>query len=147
MHLSFSTYSSNSLRNDHIFSSSGFTLLAFDLPGSAPQDLQPNPVQSIMQCFGWDDMLHPLLVTRYLPHLLQNRYIYLVGYAPCGCTWITKYLYLMTSDGKTSGQSDRYDLLLCSCQLHRTAHHLTTVPFTSPVGKYIINKLDCECPW
>ncbi|XP_040900634.1 protein MMS22-like [Toxotes jaculatrix] len=50
----------------------GFTLLAFDLPGSAPQDLQPNPVQSIMQCFGWDDMVHPLLVTRYLPHLLQN---------------------------------------------------------------------------
>uniref|UniRef100_A0A8C4GMI1 Protein MMS22-like n=1 Tax=Dicentrarchus labrax TaxID=13489 RepID=A0A8C4GMI1_DICLA len=50
----------------------GFTLLAFDLPNSAPQDLQPNPVQSIMQCFGWDDMVHPLLVTRYLPHLLQN---------------------------------------------------------------------------
>uniref|UniRef100_A0A3P8U2N9 Protein MMS22-like n=1 Tax=Amphiprion percula TaxID=161767 RepID=A0A3P8U2N9_AMPPE len=50
----------------------GFTLLAFDLPNSAPQDLQPNPVQSIMQCFGWDDMIHPLLVTRYLPHLLQN---------------------------------------------------------------------------
>ncbi|XP_024123926.1 protein MMS22-like [Oryzias melastigma] len=50
----------------------GFTLLAFDLPGSAPQDLQPNPLQSIMQCFGWDDMVHPLLVTRYLPHLLQN---------------------------------------------------------------------------
>lgn len=56
-----------------VFPSSGFTLLAFDLPGSAPQDLQPNPVQSIMQCFGWDDMLHPILVTRYLPHLLQNR--------------------------------------------------------------------------
>ncbi|KAK1894955.1 Protein MMS22-like [Dissostichus eleginoides] len=50
----------------------GFTLLAFDLPGSAPQDLQPNPVQSIMQCFGWDDMVLPALVTRYLPHLLQN---------------------------------------------------------------------------
>ncbi|XP_070691850.1 protein MMS22-like [Pempheris klunzingeri] len=50
----------------------GFTLLAFDLPSSAPQDLQPNPVKSIMQCFGWDDMVHPLLVTRYLPHLLQN---------------------------------------------------------------------------
>ncbi|XP_041843548.1 protein MMS22-like isoform X2 [Melanotaenia boesemani] len=50
----------------------GFTLLAFDLPNSAPQDLQPNPVHSIMQCFGWDDMVHPLLVTRYLPHLLQN---------------------------------------------------------------------------
>ncbi|XP_020490283.2 protein MMS22-like isoform X1 [Labrus bergylta] len=50
----------------------GFTLLAFDLPSSASQDLQPNPVQSIMQCFGWDDMVHPLLVTRYLPHLLQN---------------------------------------------------------------------------
>ncbi|KAF7665951.1 hypothetical protein LDENG_00125630 [Lucifuga dentata] len=51
----------------------GFTLLAFDLPASAPQDLQPSPVQSIMQCFGWDDMVHPLLVTCYLPHLLQNR--------------------------------------------------------------------------
>ncbi|XP_072317046.1 protein MMS22-like [Eucyclogobius newberryi] len=50
----------------------GFTLLAFDLPGTAPQDLQPHPVQSIMQCFGWDDMVHPFLVTRYLPHLLQN---------------------------------------------------------------------------
>uniref|UniRef100_A0A3Q1FI97 Protein MMS22-like n=1 Tax=Acanthochromis polyacanthus TaxID=80966 RepID=A0A3Q1FI97_9TELE len=50
----------------------GFTLLAFDLPNSAPQDLQPNPVQSIMRCFGWDDRIHPLLVTRYLPHLLQN---------------------------------------------------------------------------
>lgn len=53
--------------------SPGFTLLAFDLPSSAPPDLQPSPVQSIMQSFGWDDMLHPLLVTRYLPHLLQNR--------------------------------------------------------------------------
>lgn len=52
---------------------SGFTLLAFELPSSAPQDLQPNPVQTIMQLFGWDDMVHPLLVTRYLPHLLQNR--------------------------------------------------------------------------
>ncbi|XP_019711809.1 protein MMS22-like isoform X1 [Hippocampus comes] len=51
----------------------GFTLLAFELPASAPQDLQPTPVQSIMQYFGWDDMVHPLLVTRYLPHLLQNR--------------------------------------------------------------------------
>ncbi|KAK7886485.1 hypothetical protein WMY93_026106 [Mugilogobius chulae] len=50
----------------------GFTLLAFDLPGTAPQDLQPHPVQSIMQSFGWDDMVHPFLVTRYLPHLLQN---------------------------------------------------------------------------
>lgn len=50
----------------------GFTLLAFDLPSTAPQDLQPNSVQSIMQCFGWDDMVHPLLVTRYLPHVLQN---------------------------------------------------------------------------
>uniref|UniRef100_A0A8C6LQB8 Protein MMS22-like n=1 Tax=Nothobranchius furzeri TaxID=105023 RepID=A0A8C6LQB8_NOTFU len=50
----------------------GFTLLAFDLPSSAPQDLQPHPVQSIMQCFGWDDMVQPILVTRYLPHMLQN---------------------------------------------------------------------------
>ncbi|MEQ2157967.1 Protein MMS22-like [Goodea atripinnis] len=54
----------------------GFTLLAFDQPGSAPQDLQPNPVQSTMQFFGWDDMVHPLLVTRYLPHLLQNSPVF-----------------------------------------------------------------------
>ncbi|TNN29382.1 Protein MMS22-like [Liparis tanakae] len=54
-------------------SSASFTLLALDLPGSAPQDLQPHPVQSIMQCFGWDDMVQPALITRYLPHLLQNR--------------------------------------------------------------------------
>ncbi|TNN02939.1 hypothetical protein fugu_010426 [Takifugu bimaculatus] len=50
----------------------GFTLLAFDLPSSAPHDLQPSPVQAIMQSFGWDDMVHPLLVTRYL-YLLENR--------------------------------------------------------------------------
>uniref|UniRef100_H3BZR6 Protein MMS22-like n=1 Tax=Tetraodon nigroviridis TaxID=99883 RepID=H3BZR6_TETNG len=50
----------------------GFTLLAFDLPSSAPHDLQPSPVQSVMQSFGWDDMVHPLLVTRYL-YLLENR--------------------------------------------------------------------------
>ncbi|TRY84629.1 hypothetical protein DNTS_001352, partial [Danionella cerebrum] len=50
----------------------GFTLLALDLPGSAPQNLQPQPVQAIMQSFGWDEMLHPLLVTHYLNHLLQN---------------------------------------------------------------------------
>ncbi|KAM6910134.1 protein MMS22-like [Xenentodon cancila] len=50
----------------------GFALLALDMPSSAPQDLQPTPVHSIMQSFGWDDMVHPLLVTRYLPHLLQN---------------------------------------------------------------------------
>ncbi|XP_061677187.1 protein MMS22-like isoform X2 [Syngnathoides biaculeatus] len=51
----------------------GFTLLAFELPTSAPQDLQPNPLQSTLQCFGWDDMVDPLVVTRYLAHLLQNR--------------------------------------------------------------------------
>ncbi|KAL6467435.1 hypothetical protein MHYP_G00231120 [Metynnis hypsauchen] len=50
----------------------GFTLLALDTPSSAPQDLQPHPLQAIMQCFGWDEMLCPLLVTRYLNHLLQN---------------------------------------------------------------------------
>ncbi|KAM9514073.1 LOW QUALITY PROTEIN: protein MMS22-like [Salvelinus alpinus] len=62
----------------------GFTLLAFDLPSSAPQDLQPNPIQSIMQCFSWDDMLHPLLVTRYLPHLLQNSELVYSVSSGCG---------------------------------------------------------------
>ncbi|XP_072524887.1 protein MMS22-like [Salminus brasiliensis] len=50
----------------------GFTLLALDMPNSAPQDLQPHPVQSVMHSFGWDEMLCPLLVTRYLSNLLQN---------------------------------------------------------------------------
>ncbi|XP_051575519.1 protein MMS22-like [Myxocyprinus asiaticus] len=50
----------------------GFTLLALDVPGSAPQNLKSHPIQSIMQSFGWDEMLHPLLVTHYLNHLLQN---------------------------------------------------------------------------
>uniref|UniRef100_A0AAY4ALZ9 Protein MMS22-like n=1 Tax=Denticeps clupeoides TaxID=299321 RepID=A0AAY4ALZ9_9TELE len=50
----------------------GFTRLALDMPSSAPRDLQPHPVQSIMQCFGWDEMLHPLHATRFLGHVLQN---------------------------------------------------------------------------
>ncbi|KAL4657459.1 protein MMS22-like [Arapaima gigas] len=50
----------------------GFSLLALDLPGSAPQDLQPFPTLSMMQCFAWDEMLHPLVVTRYLTHTLHN---------------------------------------------------------------------------
>uniref|UniRef100_A0A4W4F668 Protein MMS22-like n=1 Tax=Electrophorus electricus TaxID=8005 RepID=A0A4W4F668_ELEEL len=60
----------------------GFTLLALDMPSSTPQDLQPHPVQSIMQGFGWDEMLCPLLVTRYLNHLLQNGE--LVGWMSSG---------------------------------------------------------------
>ncbi|KAI4874982.1 hypothetical protein NFI96_026620 [Prochilodus magdalenae] len=60
----------------------GFTLLALDMPSSAPQDLQPHPLQSIMQFFGWDEMLCPLLVTRYLNHLLQNGE--LVGWMSSG---------------------------------------------------------------
>ncbi|XP_060761858.1 protein MMS22-like isoform X2 [Neoarius graeffei] len=51
----------------------GFTLLALDLPNSAPQDLQPRPLLAMLQCFGWDEMLRPLLVTRYLNSLLQNE--------------------------------------------------------------------------
>ncbi|XP_017351933.2 protein MMS22-like isoform X2 [Ictalurus punctatus] len=51
----------------------GFTLLALDLPNSAPQDLQPRPLLAMIQCFGWDEMLRPLLVTRYLNNLLQNE--------------------------------------------------------------------------
>uniref|UniRef100_A0A672HQN3 Protein MMS22-like n=1 Tax=Salarias fasciatus TaxID=181472 RepID=A0A672HQN3_SALFA len=73
----------------------GFTLLAFDLPSSAPQDLQPHPVQAILQCFGWDDMIHPRLVTRYLPHVLQNRSVlwtlkkkYVIIVCACACVCV-----------------------------------------------------------
>lgn len=54
---------------------SGFTLLALDLPNSAPRDLQPRPLLAMIQCFGWDEMLRPLLVTRYLNNLLQKEYM------------------------------------------------------------------------
>lgn len=52
-----------------------FTLLAVDMPNTAPSDLQPQPVISIIQLFGWDDIIWPQVVARYLSHLLQNRYI------------------------------------------------------------------------
>ncbi|XP_038617173.1 protein MMS22-like isoform X1 [Tachyglossus aculeatus] len=51
----------------------GFTLLALDMPSTAPSDLQPQPVWSMLQLFGWDDMIWPQLVSRYLSHLIQNR--------------------------------------------------------------------------
>ncbi|KAF7692774.1 protein MMS22-like [Silurus meridionalis] len=54
-------------------SAAGFTLLALDLPNSAPQDLQPRPLLAMIQCFGWDEMLRPILVTRYLNDLLHNE--------------------------------------------------------------------------
>ncbi|NXP16257.1 MMS22 protein, partial [Scytalopus superciliaris] len=50
----------------------GFTLLALDIPSKALSDLQPQPVLSMMQLFGWDDMVWPQLVARYLSHLVQN---------------------------------------------------------------------------
>ncbi|XP_010635668.1 protein MMS22-like isoform X2 [Fukomys damarensis] len=49
-----------------------FTLLAVDMPGTAPSDLQPQPAVSIIQLFGWDDIIRPQVVARYLSHLLQN---------------------------------------------------------------------------
>ncbi|CAH2252650.1 MMS22-like [Pelobates cultripes] len=50
-----------------------YTLLALDMPSSAPSELQPQPVVSMMQLFGWDDMITPQLVSRYLSHLMPNR--------------------------------------------------------------------------
>uniref|UniRef100_A0A667GTB5 Protein MMS22-like n=1 Tax=Lynx canadensis TaxID=61383 RepID=A0A667GTB5_LYNCA len=49
-----------------------FTLLALDMPSTAPSDLQPQPVISIIQLFGWDDIIWPQVVARYLSHCLQN---------------------------------------------------------------------------
>uniref|UniRef100_A0A8B9QBG3 Protein MMS22-like n=1 Tax=Apteryx owenii TaxID=8824 RepID=A0A8B9QBG3_APTOW len=54
----------------------GFTLLALDMPSKALSDLQPQPVLSMMQLFGWDDMVWPQLVSRYLSHLIQNSALY-----------------------------------------------------------------------
>ncbi|KAM8954199.1 protein MMS22-like [Pelodytes ibericus] len=49
-----------------------YTLLALEMPSSAPSDLQPQPFVSMMQLFGWDDMITPQLVSRYLCHLIPN---------------------------------------------------------------------------
>uniref|UniRef100_A0A2K6NNA1 Protein MMS22-like n=1 Tax=Rhinopithecus roxellana TaxID=61622 RepID=A0A2K6NNA1_RHIRO len=49
-----------------------FTLLAMDMPSTAPSDFQPQPVISIIQLFGWDDIICPQVVARYLSHVLQN---------------------------------------------------------------------------
>ncbi|KAG8582277.1 hypothetical protein GDO81_007986 [Engystomops pustulosus] len=50
----------------------GYTLLALEIPSSAPPDLQPQPVVSMMQLFAWDDMVTSQLVSRYLSHLIPN---------------------------------------------------------------------------
>lgn len=57
------------------FFKSGFTLLALDLPSTCTSDLQPQPVLAMMQLFGWDDMVCPQLVSRYLSHLIENRWV------------------------------------------------------------------------
>ncbi|KAM4866070.1 protein MMS22-like isoform 2-T2 [Thomomys bottae] len=63
-----------------------FTLLAADIPSTAPSDLQPQPVISIIQLFGWDDIICPQVVTRYLNHVLQNstlcEALFHSGYVP-----------------------------------------------------------------
>nr|XP_023399423.1 LOW QUALITY PROTEIN: protein MMS22-like [Loxodonta africana] len=49
-----------------------FTLLAMDMPSTAPSDLQPQPVISMIRLFGWDDIICPQVVARYLSHVLQS---------------------------------------------------------------------------
>ncbi|KAG5271208.1 hypothetical protein AALO_G00177120 [Alosa alosa] len=99
--------------------SSGFTVLALDMPGSAPQELQPHPVQSIMHSFGWDEMLHPLLVSRFLNHLLQNSEVVASvssAQGVCVRAWIRcvlqQYLHKNT-DGTESRTGRTLDEQLC----------------------------------
>ncbi|XP_060046735.1 protein MMS22-like isoform X2 [Erinaceus europaeus] len=49
-----------------------FTLLAMDMPSTAPSDLQPQPAAAVAQLFGWDDIICPQVVAGYLSHCLQN---------------------------------------------------------------------------
>ncbi|XP_054992006.1 protein MMS22-like [Sorex araneus] len=49
-----------------------FTLLALDMPSTAPSDLQPQPIAAMIQLFGWDDIIWPQVAARYLSHFLQN---------------------------------------------------------------------------
>ncbi|KAG9342752.1 hypothetical protein JZ751_015614 [Albula glossodonta] len=124
----------------------GFTLLALELPGSAPQDLQSHPVPSIMQFFGWDDMLHPLLVARYLVHLLQNSALVTcvsssgAGSAQTLCirAWIRcilqQHLHKNTdgSDSRTEAES-----LLQGVGLQSGASKQEPVPALSTFIKYV----------
>lgn len=50
-----------------------FTLLAMDMPNTAPSELHPQPVKAMIQLFGWDDIICPQVAARYLSHFLQNR--------------------------------------------------------------------------
>ncbi|XP_041418948.1 protein MMS22-like isoform X2 [Xenopus laevis] len=53
----------------------GYTLLAVAMPNSAPPELQPQPFVSMFQMFGWDEMIAPQLISRYLNHVLPNSEI------------------------------------------------------------------------
>uniref|UniRef100_A0A4W3J3W4 Protein MMS22-like n=1 Tax=Callorhinchus milii TaxID=7868 RepID=A0A4W3J3W4_CALMI len=64
----------------------GFTLLAMDMPSAAPPELQPQPLEAILRLFGWDDMVFPQLVSRYLIHLIQNSSV-VEALTSLGCNW------------------------------------------------------------
>ncbi|XP_078068762.1 protein MMS22-like isoform X3 [Mustelus asterias] len=93
----------------------GFTLLAMDLPSTATSDLQPQPLITMVQLFGWDDMVHPQLVCRYLSHLIENSSV----------------VDALTSQGCSSYQtSSVHSWFRCVLQQH----------MNQPVG--VIEKLD-----
>ncbi|XP_012877806.1 PREDICTED: protein MMS22-like [Dipodomys ordii] len=85
-----------------------FTLLAADMPSTAPSDLQPQPVISIIQLFGWDDIICPQIVTRYLSHVLQNstlcETLFHSGYVPFQSltvrSWIRCVLQMYTKNSE-----------------------------------------------
>nr|XP_014345731.1 PREDICTED: protein MMS22-like [Latimeria chalumnae] len=63
----------------------GFTLLAMDAPGTAPSELKPQPLSTMMQLFGWDDLVHFQLVSRYLSHLILRSAL-IEALSSIGCT-------------------------------------------------------------
>ncbi|KAG8444746.1 hypothetical protein GDO86_009787 [Hymenochirus boettgeri] len=127
----------------------GYTLLTLVMPNSAPSELQPQPLVSIFQLFGWDDMITPQLVSRYLNHLLTNSEI-LSAFAGIGNsayqalsirTWIRCVLQIYID--KPSGtilRTDQKDI-----HMEQLAE-LTRIVFKLPEVENLLSKGKIEPP-
>ncbi|XP_043921666.1 protein MMS22-like [Protopterus annectens] len=126
----------------------GFTLLALDVPSTASLDLQPQPVLSMLQLFGWDDMVHPALVSRFLSHLIQHsplvEAVSTVGstsyQACCVRSWLRCVLQMHIS--QTTGSSENADVGRMSAGRVNTEQlvELTRLIFKFPEVEQILLK-------
>nr|XP_015210975.1 PREDICTED: protein MMS22-like isoform X2 [Lepisosteus oculatus] len=130
----------------------GFSLLAMDLPSSAPSELQPQPVLAMMQNFGWDEMLNTQLVTRYLSHLIQNSALVESG---CGSgtssfqalsirSWFRCVLQLYVN--RTASGSDSADTSRAGKGNSGQLSELTRLIFKLPEMESLLQRAQIEQP-